>query len=180
MAEVLSSVEDLVDINISKDTPITTTIEISTLLADIECRLTEMLEHYDVKLSYDAEIGEVNTIHAKLQLALTNLLANAIKYSDPNKPTRSVVVKRLDDDDARRLTLQIADNGIGIPVSEQEEIFGLRYRGSNVPDIDSESGNGLGLFLTSNALNALGGSISVESTPNEGSTFILTIPKNNL
>ncbi|HMK48536.1 MAG TPA: HAMP domain-containing sensor histidine kinase [Thermodesulfovibrionales bacterium] len=98
---------------------------------------------------------------------ITNLLDNAIKYTDPGGKI-SVKVSETDDS----VAVRIMDTGAGIPPQHLSRIFEPFYRGQN----DSE-GSGLGLSIVKTMVEAHGGGIWVESIPEKGSSFIFTLPK---
>lgn len=101
---------------------------------------------------------------------LTNLIANALKYSEPDDP---VVVKAETRDS--RLILSVCDNGIGIPPEAQERIFERFYRVDN-PLTRRVGGAGLGLHLCQKYVEAMGGDIRFESELGRGSTFMVSLP----
>ena len=105
----------------------------------------------------------------RMAQALGNILSNAIKFT----PTGGQISTRVALVD-RQLSMQIADTGPGIPVSEQEKIFQPFYRGSQGRRI--VEGMGLGLSIVRDIVKAHGGEIELESTPGEGSRFLLQIP----
>ena len=100
------------------------------------------------------------------QIAL-NLLTNASKYSSSQLPVLLEIACN------NQLTLTITDQGIGIPDDEKVKIWELFYRGSNV---DSSSGLGLGLYLVSQLLEIMGGTISVADRPTNGTIFVVKLP----
>lgn len=105
-----------------------------------------------------------------MKRAVYNLLDNAIKYSAPDTAIAIRVTK-----DDHHLKIAISDQGQGIPEGELEHIFKPFYRvdksrNSKVP------GNGLGLSIVKEIIQAHQGEIQVKSTPGEGSTFTLSIP----
>lgn len=97
-----------------------------------------------------------------------NLLTNAVKYSPSTAEVELECVYEAD-----RLLLHVKDHGIGIPEEDQPRLFEMFHRGKNARDI---SGTGLGLAIVERAVNAHGGTISVESRVNEGTTFTVTLP----
>jgi len=103
-----------------------------------------------------------------LESILLNLVSNAIRYSNPDrKPVISITWS----EENNIKTLQISDNGIGIDLEKYgDKIFGMYKTFSN--NIDSR---GIGLFITKNQIDAMGGNISVESEPNVGTTFKIYI-----
>ncbi len=102
---------------------------------------------------------------------ISNLLENAVKYSDHSV---SISVNCLLHD--QQLTFTVADNGIGIPASEQARVFDKFYRSANLPD-PSIPGIGLGLSYVKLLVDAHRGTISLSSQPGKGTTFAITIPQ---
>lgn len=103
-----------------------------------------------------------------LQKIVVNLLTNAMKYS-PLESTVKLTCKA----DSQQLSLIVKDEGIGIPPTDQVELFSEFHRGRNVGTI---SGTGLGLAIVKRAVVALGGDIHFESSENTGTTFYVTLP----
>ena len=102
--------------------------------------------------------------------ALTNLLDNAIKYSDEH--ARVEVVARRDADHA---AIEIRDHGIGIPTKDLERVFERFYRVDKARS-RSTGGTGLGLAIVRHVAQAHGGDVTVISQEGEGSTFRLSLP----
>jgi signal transduction histidine kinase len=102
-----------------------------------------------------------------VEQAIINLLANAIKYGN-GKPIDVTV-----DRDGSRARLVVRDHGIGIDIDAQRRIFDRFERAVSIRHF---GGLGLGLWIVREILEASGGSIRVESAPNEGSTFIMELP----
>lgn len=99
-----------------------------------------------------------------------NILSNAVKFTDHGG---TISIKSFPEDD--RVIIKISDTGCGIPNEISHKIFDKFYQG----DTSRKSqGNGLGLSLTKRILDLTGGSISVESEPDKGSTFIVSLPVN--
>lgn len=105
-----------------------------------------------------------------LEFVFQNLISNAIKYARSNVPPEVDISARRE---KNSWLFSVADNGIGIDVTQQSEIFKIFHRlhGGDIP------GNGIGLALAEKIIQAQGGSIWVESTPGVGSRFYFTIPR---
>ena len=103
-----------------------------------------------------------------LELALTNLINNAIKYS----PEGTDILLEVTFDN-NFITFTVADKGIGIPKKDQKYIFNRYYRASNAL---TNQGTGIGLNIIEGHLNNLGGTIHFKSKENEGSSFIIKLP----
>jgi PAS domain S-box-containing protein len=112
-----------------------------------------------------------NADREKLRQVFQILLDNALKYSRDGG-TVTVGVERKDD----TVEVSVADQGIGIPQAEQEQIFRKFYRGVDADQRGGAGGTGLGLFIARGLVTAMGGRISVESREGEGSTFAVELP----
>jgi signal transduction histidine kinase len=109
------------------------------------------------------------TDRGRLKVVLKNLISNAINYSDPNK-TESYIRISIEQENGF-YSIQIADNGIGIPEDQLEHIFEMFYRAN-----ESSQGSGLGLYIVKETIEKLKGKVEVESSKGEGSTFKIKIP----
>jgi len=128
----------------------------------------ECKDGQQMALEVSGNVREVFLDQQLLRNILNNLLSNAIKYS----PGGSLVRIRLEF--AGDLVIfAVADQGIGIPPEEQEHLFERFFRAKNTTGI---SGTGLGLSIVKKYLDLMGGTISVESRPETGSTFTITLP----
>lgn len=99
-----------------------------------------------------------------------NLVANAVKYTFVDGRVELSATNNND-----MITVKIQDNGIGIPVEAIPHIFDEFYRADNVR-AEAVEGTGLGLSIVKQILNALGGTIRVESQQGKGTTFLFTLP----
>ena len=106
-----------------------------------------------------------------VSVLLNNFLSNAIKYYDPEKsePFIQISVKTT----SESAVVEIKDNGLGIKKKSQERIFDMFYR-----DSTGEMGSGIGLFIVKEIIGKLGGTIVLDSEPQIGSTFIISLPNN--
>ena len=102
---------------------------------------------------------------------LSNLIENAVKYSG-NEVCIGIHASLEDN----RLCLKVKDNGIGIPLQEQERVFDKFYRAQNIPDANLP-GIGLGLSYVKLMVEAHGGSITLQSQPGKGTTFTVEFPQ---
>jgi PAS domain S-box-containing protein len=115
-------------------------------------------------IEYDHQGNEtVHTDPSILKHIIFNLVSNAVKFS-PEDGRIEIKTRQHN----RRFTLNIKDNGIGIPEEDQRHLFDLFYRGSNVSNIQ---GTGLGLHIIKRYTEILGGTIQCESKENEGTKF---------
>ncbi|TML20618.1 MAG: GAF domain-containing protein [Actinobacteria bacterium] len=106
----------------------------------------------------------------KLRQVFSILVENALKYS-PDGGTVTVGARRTKD----AVEVRVIDEGVGIPVAEQERIFRKFYRAESTVR-DGAGGTGLGLFIARELVTAMGGRIWVESSEGEGSSFAFELP----
>lgn len=127
------------------------------------------------KINYPNNIDDItiNFDEKILELSLTNLINNAIKYS-PEYTIIDVLVTPKKD----VIEIKIKDQGMGIPTNEQKFIFNRYFRAANAL---LDQGTGIGLNIVKSHLENLGGTITFESEEGKGSTFTISFPtKNNL
>jgi PAS domain S-box-containing protein len=143
----------------------------ATLVADAVAAVAGMGDAADVTLDVDvAPTGLVADADHLVQ-ALTNLIANAVKFSPPGATVRV----RIDVDDDT-VTFAVIDEGRGIPADRLEGVF-ERFQQVDATDRREKGGSGLGLPITRSIARRHGGDVSVESELGRGSTFRLTIPR---
>lgn len=124
-----------------------------------------------LKPSISVDNLTVNTDNHKLHGILTNLIKNAIKYTNKGSVTLGYSIKN------NFIEFFVKDTGIGIPKNRLQAIFN-RFEQADIDDANVFEGSGLGLAIAKAYTNMLGGKISVESTDGIGSTFKFTVPHN--
>jgi signal transduction histidine kinase len=125
-----------------------------------------------VSLSIDSNgVAPALGDRGRIEQVLVNLIDNAIQYSPEGG---EVVVRTAPSETGVRV--EVADEGIGVPLAEQRAIFEKFYRGDPqhraVP-----GGTGLGLYICRELVRRMGGTIGVQSRPGEGSTFFFELPR---
>jgi len=110
---------------------------------------------------------EVMGDRAQLERVLDNLISNALKHSPPESPV-SVEIARA----GAKISVVVRDQGAGIPIEHQPHIFERFYR---VPETRAQ-GLGLGLYIARLIIERHGGEVGVESEPERGSRFFVTLP----
>ena len=126
---------------------------------------------HEFVLDLPAEPLAANADPDKLRQVFSILLDNALKYS-PAGGKVTVGVERKRD----TVEVSVADEGIGIPQADQDQIFRKFYRGADAEARVGAGGTGLGLFIARGLVTAMGGRIWVESREGEGSTFAFELP----
>lgn len=124
----------------------------------------------EIRLELQARGLAVRADRDRLKQVFLNLLDNAVKYSEAGEP----VVLRLSAE-AGSAHIQVRDRGRGIPLADQTRIFERFYRVDEAR-ARSMGGTGLGLAIVKTLVEGMGGTVTVTSKPNEGSTFTVTLP----
>jgi two-component system, OmpR family, phosphate regulon sensor histidine kinase PhoR len=127
-------------------------------------------EQLALELAVAPSVPPVAADRDKLRQVLVNLVGNAVKYS-PAGGRIEVEVKA----DTGHVAVLVRDEGLGIAPAEQSLIFEKFYR-ADANMTRGVSGSGLGLYISRELVHRMGGTISVESQPDEGSTFVVTLP----
>ncbi len=139
----------------------------------LEGVLKDYMIDEDSTVSVEKKIEKVPNIFSdpsQLEIVMDNFISNAIKYTKEG----GEVKVRLGADN-KYILFEVEDNGIGIPKEDQKKVFEKFERAKNVDKVQ-ESGSGLGLFLTKEIVEKLGGKIGFESEEDEGSTFWFKLP----
>ena len=123
-----------------------------------------------IELESPTAVALVSADPEHLRQVLVNLVDNAVKYS-PDGGCITLLIE----DRSPLVRFAVRDQGIGIPVGEQARVFDKFYRLD--PNLTrGVGGTGLGLYICRELVRRMGGRISVESTPGEGSTFVVDLP----
>src|SRR5579883_2617525 len=132
---------------------------------------TNPAPHIILELPEEPVEAEIDV--ARIGQVIINLLANARKYSSVNAPIRLELNAT-----EKECVVSVSDTGVGIPPEVLPHIFERFYR---VPGIEVQTGSsiglGLGLYISSQIVQRHGGRIDVESTPGNGSTFSVVLPR---
>lgn len=145
-------------------------VDFSALITEVADNLKYLEGADSIQVKTDIVLGQaVKADKNRLAVILNNLLANAIKYHDPRKEEQWINVQVRNSNGT--IKLRVSDNGIGIDPEHHSKIFDMFYRGTF-----QSKGSGLGLYIVKEAITKMNGSISVESTPGKGSSFLITLP----
>lgn len=145
-------------------------VDLVRLLRDLESELSPVARDKRVDISIDTEPQlMVDADPKRLQQSIANLYSNAIKYS----PTGSRVEVRAFEQNGS-VTVEVKDQGVGIPASELPKI-GQRFFRASTSSLTE--GTGLGLAISREFIELHGGKLEVESEEGKGSLFRITIPK---
>jgi signal transduction histidine kinase len=121
-----------------------------------------------VNLSFSERPSQIHADERLLRHIFTNLLTNAIKYSDAGQMVGFEIRCT-----GTEMVCAIRDQGIGIPEADQEWLFSAFHRGHNVA---GRPGTGLGLVIVKRCVDLHGGKIKLESKPGEGTVVTVRLP----
>jgi signal transduction histidine kinase len=166
------------------DVPSEQRVDLTQLAGEVARQLQEMADARRVVIRIASDLPTLVADPARLELVLLNLVANAIKYSDPAKPDPFVEVaqaRRAVDaviaDGPPTITICVRDNGLGIADADQPAIFDRFFRAHAHRDQElGVTGTGLGLAIVIDCVQALGGAIRCESRAGQGTSFFITLP----
>jgi signal transduction histidine kinase len=160
------------------DSPVMQEVSVATVAQEAARQLRQMAESRDVRVTVAEDLPSLTVDVGRLELVLVNLLSNGIKYSDPNKPERSVAVRSGGSSEDGLVRIEVADNGVGIPAEALTTVFDRFTRAhAHRDDLSHVTGIGLGLAITEECLRAMNGRIDVHSVEHSGTTFTLTLPR---
>jgi signal transduction histidine kinase len=176
LGDVAGKLERLARISRARDdSPTEQRVDLAALVRDVALQLADMADARDVQLRVNGTLPVLIVDPARMELVFLNLLANAIKYSDPEKPQRLVDVSALSHD--TELTVVVRDNGIGIPAGRLNGVFEEFVRAHTERDEElGAQGLGLGLAIVRECMEAMAGRVSLESVEGQGTVFTLTWP----
>jgi signal transduction histidine kinase len=123
------------------------------------------------------ELPDVEVNAAAVELALNNLISNAIKYANPaqRQPVVSISAQVTDESEpeGKKLVVEVRDNGLGVPTDKREQLFQRFFRAHTT--VTRAEGTGLGLSIVRESIASLGGTTWAEF-PDEGSVFAFSLP----
>lgn len=167
------TVNDLVKVIIIKDSPsmLREEVRIQDVFENVFSQLSFLISSIQPVLKMDLDAAP--TLHvnkAYLESILLNLFTNSLKYHATDRALKISITSK---ETADGIALQFKDNGIGIDMERnKDKIFGLYQRFHNYPD-----SKGLGLYLVKSQIESMGGSITVDSKVDKGTTFTLLFSK---
>lgn len=148
-------------------------VDLKTLLSEGVRDVRGLAEekNIDLQIVLPAKMEPLKGDRDKLAVVVNNLLGNAIKYT----PANGNVVLGCQFA-AESVVITVKDNGIGIDPTEHGKVFEKFQRGSN-PEVQSETGTGIGLYTAREIVRRHGGDIELMSERNKGATFVVRLPR---
>lgn len=171
LLEMINDLLDMAKIEAGKHIQHQVPTDAGKIITDLMTLLEPRAQAQQIKLVH--ELDDLKTISAdpkRIEEIFSNLITNAINYS-PEGGTVTVSARSLNDN----VEIKVSDEGVGIPETEIPKIFDKFYRVKD-PKTRKVTGSGLGLSIVKGIIEAHNGTVDVESTPGEGTTFRILLP----
>jgi signal transduction histidine kinase len=173
------TLENLVELSrLDEDVRQSRHIALPNAAAEVARQLRESARAHGVEIRLPADLPTINVSAAAFELCLSNLLANAIKYSDPSKDKRWVEVRAYvtspDDGAQAETVVEVHDNGLGVPEDKRASLFKRFFRAHEESNREID-GTGLGLSIVRETVTSLGGKVWADFR-DDGTTFFFTMP----
>ncbi|WP_261433687.1 ATP-binding protein [Berryella wangjianweii] len=149
-------------------------VELSDVLGMVEASMRPLAakRRIDLRVGFGEGVPLLSSDWEKLRRIVSNLVSNAIKFTDPGGWVRVDVGVA---DEGGTVLIAVSDNGIGIPPDKHSLVF-ERFTQENMSTVRSYGGSGLGLSLVRDLCRMLGGEVRLESEPGKGSAFTVSLP----
>jgi PAS domain S-box-containing protein len=180
LLELINDILDLSKIEAGQLQVETTSCSPHHLISEVVSVLRARAQEKGIDLEYrwDSEIPEsIQSDPYRLRQLLMNLVGNAVKFTE--RGSVNIVSRIISDGEHSTIELKVQDTGVGIHPSQIEEIFKPFVQADNSVT-RRFGGTGLGLTISKNICESLGGSLTVESTEGVGSTFTIVLPTGDL
>lgn len=169
LEETIANLNQVLDFK-SKNNQPWVPADLHELVKKVFMSVSQLAANDNVRLINDIPPGTViSTIHAYMNTILLNLITNSIKFSSDQRASYVRVYSQISE---KTISIAVEDNGTGIDLQRhKDKLFGMYKKFHN-----DRGSKGLGLFIIKNQIEAMGGTISVQSEPNKGSTFTIIMP----
>lgn len=142
--------------------------QLPEIVAKVVDRISPQTDRHQIQLELNGTLPSVFADPDKVEQVLTNLVENAVKYTDSGHITVSCSA------DEGAVRVSVVDEGEGIPLEHRQHVFGKFFRRGD--RASAPSGTGLGLYISKGLIEAHGGKIWVEDGSDGGAAFIFTLP----
>ncbi len=178
LLELINSILDLSKIEAGKMTLYLETFNVPRVIGDVAVLIQPLTAQNNntLRVNCDPGLGEMHADATKVRQALFNLLSNACKFTRGGTIWLDVARERSPEGDSGDwFTFRVKDSGIGMSPEQMERLF-QPFTQADVSTTRQYGGTGLGLTITRRLCLMMGGDVSVESAPGEGTTFSIRLP----
>ncbi|HSA79832.1 MAG TPA: response regulator [Geminicoccaceae bacterium] len=175
LLSLINNILDLSKIEAGKMDVLIEEFDVAALIAEVQSVIQPLMAKNANTMRVDdaPDLGVMRSDPTKLRQNLFNLLSNAAKFTKQGQIT--LAARRLIGDDRDWLEFKVSDTGIGMTEGQLGKLF-QAFAQAEVSTSRDYGGTGLGLAITRHFCKMLGGDVSVESTPGQGSTFTISLP----
>jgi len=149
------------------------TVNLEKIIGSILTLNGDTIKQYRFSIKMEMNLPEIMTDPNGLMIALRNLIENALKFSKAS-PAPEIEIKGMENEET--YIVSVTDNGVGFDMKYSQRIFEIFQR-LHLPE--EYPGTGIGLAMVAKAMQRLGGRVWTESSPGNGASFFLEIPKLN-
>jgi len=142
------------------------TVDLDRITRKVLLMFADEIARTGAEVSVELTATQVLADRSGIERVLINLMANALKFADPNRPPQ---IQISSERKPPKVRISVTDNGIGIDPRYRDRIFGVfqRLSSGGSPSV----GTGIGLAIVKRSVEKMGGTVGVDSTPGRGSTF---------
>jgi PAS domain S-box-containing protein len=163
----LASLMKIAEVKLNKNVPVVA-CDVEGVVNEVMTQLQSAMFEKQAKISLSLDVKIIHYPKAYLESILYNFISNALKYHRSGVPPDITICTKMEND---KVQLSVRDNGLGIDMERHgDKIFKL-----NQVFHAGHDSKGFGLYLTKTQVESLGGNISVESKPDEGTEFVVTL-----
>jgi len=175
LLSILSDIMDISKIEAGQVDVVKRKVSVNKLITSIQKEFVRKADKKGVELRLNhanpVDMVEIETDETKIRQIIGNFLSNALKFTEEGFIELGI------EPEEKFVRLYVKDTGIGIPIAYHDKIF-ERFRQVETSHTRKYGGNGLGLCISKNLIELLGGTIGMESEEGKGSIFYITIPRN--
>ncbi|HUI05474.1 MAG TPA: hybrid sensor histidine kinase/response regulator [Verrucomicrobiae bacterium] len=182
LLDLVNNLLDLSRIESGRADLVLHSFDLRDLISELIGQLKPIADGKHVELTSSVLVNQplIRTDRGKLKQILINLVGNAIKFTDRGGVTIAVSVVSQPGAGGRanpRFAIDVRDTGVGIPPDQLDRVFEKFYQVDGSAHRAHE-GTGLGLYITKQLVDMLGGDIAIQSTPGQGTTATVSLPQN--
>lgn len=169
---LIALVENILTVSkINSDKPFLRAVDVNSSIQKVVQMISVKYNTHKLKTNLNTHLPQARLDDDKFQQVMTNIIDNACKYSEPGK-TVEITTSFANSDN---ILIKVKDEGVGIKQEFKDKIFEKFVRLENHLTSKTQ-GNGLGLYITKNLVESMGGNIYIQSDGSSGTEFYIEFP----